>query len=836
MPKCSIIIPVYNHASLTRQCLNTILGNPPLGGDYEIIVVDDASTDTTPSLLKLYGSQIRVHTQSQNLGFATACNDGAALSTGEHLVFLNNDTLPVPGWLDVLVQYAESHPGAAVVGSKLLFPNNTVQHAGVVICQDLHPRHLYSGFPADHPAVNKSRRFQIVTAACALFRREAFEQVGGFDTAFKNSYEDVDICLRLGEKGYEIHYCHQSVLCHLESVSRDTRGAQEMHNFQIYFSRWAHRLKPDDLAYYLGDEMLRVAYRELYPLQIEISPLLAVVAGGDSERQADRLLDARARQVFDLLKENIYLKTRAESAPRGEDYRQLVDRIRQVVQNTLPSEATVLVVSKGDNELLEWGGRKCWHFPQTENGAYAGYYPGSSTAAIAHMEALRAKGADYILFPATCFWWLNYYAGFREHLERRYEKIEGGEGVCAIYALRRRTGGVADRWQEQFEQVLAECRRQLDHDAAILDWNTGLQLADAFPHEKVFSPLSIGQMLPYLDHSVDIVAVASPGRALLDEARRVSRTAVVTFKPEKGVRGSRTHGLSVDWLRARTEVYAPASSIIIPTFNGAANLNMCLDALEETLPPDFRGEIIVVNDASTDETEGLVEDRKKREKRLRLIRNNRNLGFLTSCNVGSKEANGEILIFLNNDTLPEPGWLPPILQLFGEYPDAGAVGGRLLYPDGRLQEAGGVVFCDGSAANFGRGDLNVDDPLFTYVREVDYCSGALLATPRELFKKLGGFDERYRPAYYEDTDYCFQVRTQGLKVYYQPESIIIHSEGATSGTDLKSGTKRYQVLNRSKFVRKWRRALKRQPAPPNRIDIETWHALAVRENSPRQMP
>lgn len=308
MAKCSIIIPVYNHASLTRQCLNSILGNPPLGGDFEIIVIDDASLDITPTLLASYGDKIRVLTHKENAGFATACNDGAALSSGEFITFLNNDTIPEDGWLDALISYAFDHPKAAVVGSKLLFPNDTIQHAGMVICQDLYPRHIYNGFPAAHQAVNKSRRFQVVTAACALVQREAFEKVGGFDNAFTNGYEDVDLCLRIREIGYEIHYCHESVLCHLEAVSRDPRGPEEKHNSRLYLSRWGHLVEPDDWKYYLEDGMIQITYRELYPLQIEISPLLAVVGGEESERLADKLLDSRARTEFDLLKENIQLK------------------------------------------------------------------------------------------------------------------------------------------------------------------------------------------------------------------------------------------------------------------------------------------------------------------------------------------------------------------------------------------------------------------------------------------------------------------------------------------------------------------------------------------------
>jgi GT2 family glycosyltransferase len=314
MPRCSIIIPVYNRMLLTRRCLNAILECPPLGGDFELIVVDDASSDSTPSLLAEYGQRVRVVTHTQNTGFARTCNDGASSASGDYLVFLNNDTIPQRGWLDALVRYADGHPQAAVVGSKLLFPNDTIQHAGVVIDQTGWPRHIYAGFPADHPAVNKSRRYQIVTAACALFRREAFERVGGFDTVYRNSVEDVDICLRLGELGAEIHYCHESVLYHLESVS-EGRHDYDQHNTKIYLERWFPRVQWDDIHYYLEDELLKLSYPNMsysmsYPVQIYVSPALATVRQDADARQVDELLTLRSRQVFELLKENIWQSIR----------------------------------------------------------------------------------------------------------------------------------------------------------------------------------------------------------------------------------------------------------------------------------------------------------------------------------------------------------------------------------------------------------------------------------------------------------------------------------------------------------------------------------------------
>jgi len=151
-PRCSIVIPVHGRAGLTRRCLEAILSAAPRT-PFEIIVVDDASEDATPELLARQTDPVRSLRRERSGGFAAACNDGAAAARGDLLVFLNNDTEPHEGWLDALADHADAHLEAAVVGAKLLFPDGTVQHAGVVICQDGRPRHLYAGFPADHPAV-----------------------------------------------------------------------------------------------------------------------------------------------------------------------------------------------------------------------------------------------------------------------------------------------------------------------------------------------------------------------------------------------------------------------------------------------------------------------------------------------------------------------------------------------------------------------------------------------------------------------------------------------------------------------------------------------------------
>jgi GT2 family glycosyltransferase len=315
MVDCSIIIPVLNQEFLTRQCLDTLLGPARDRSSCEIIVVDDGSGEATVSMLAEYGEAIRVVRHERNRGFAVSCNDGAAVAQGRFLVFLNNDTVPLSGWLDALVAHTEQAPRAAIVGSKLLFPDRTIQHCGMVICADRMPRHLYVGFPADHPAVNRSRRFQVVTAASLLIRRGLFEALGGFDTAYRNGCEDVDLCLRAGATGQEVHYCHASELYHLASMS-EGRTDHDGHNEQIYRERWALRVQPDDWLYYMEDGLIRLEYGLHTPLRLTLAPELGIVVDQDGTAGAvEQLLAKRALQVALHMRENLYLKLQLKRPP-----------------------------------------------------------------------------------------------------------------------------------------------------------------------------------------------------------------------------------------------------------------------------------------------------------------------------------------------------------------------------------------------------------------------------------------------------------------------------------------------------------------------------------------
>ena len=316
-PICSVVIPVHNHVALTQQCLDTLLIGHHNEPEFEIVVVDDASTDDTPELLASYGEQVRVVTLTANQGFAGACNAAAETARGKFLVFLNNDTVPTPGWLAALVRYADVHPAAGVIGSKLLYPDDTVQHAGIVFGSDGLHHHIYAGFPKDHPAVNISRRFQAVTAACCLVRRQSWDQLGGFDTSFINGWEDVDLCLRFGAAGQEIHYCHESVLYHLDKASRGQDPTGEQHNRELFQQRWGERVEWDSIRYYVDDGLFYVFDSPLYPLVVKGSPELVVMRENHDDA-IERVLGQHAEQVATLrllistLQEQLAESTRSE--------------------------------------------------------------------------------------------------------------------------------------------------------------------------------------------------------------------------------------------------------------------------------------------------------------------------------------------------------------------------------------------------------------------------------------------------------------------------------------------------------------------------------------------
>ncbi|WP_298282094.1 glycosyltransferase [Acidocella sp.] len=248
----------------------------------------------------------------------------------------------------------------------------------------------------------------------------------------------------------------------------------------------------------------------------------------------------------------------------------------------------------------------------------------------------------------------------------------------------------------------------------------------------------------------------------------------------------------------------PIVSIIISTYGQVDFTLLCLSSIMASAPT-VPLEVVLVDDAYP----GPEDVSRLREiPGIIFTRNETNLGFLLSCNRAAALAKGRYLYMLNNDTELLPGAIDQLVQTLEARPDVGLVGSKLIFADGSLQEAGGILWGDGSGWNFGRGG-DPARPEFNYPREVDYCSGASIMLARALFTALGGFDPAYAPAYYEDSDLAMRIRARGLKTLYVPRSVVIHHEGKSHGTDTKRGVKAYQATNQAKFAAQWGAVLRR---------------------------
>lgn len=279
-------------------------------------------------------------------------------------------------------------------------------------------------------------------------------------------------------------------------------------------------------------------------------------------------------------------------------------------------------------------------------------------------------------------------------------------------------------------------------------------------------------------------------------------------------------------------VRKPLVSVVIPVHDKFAVTHNCLSALLLAYnAAPF--EVIVVDDGSTDETLEIA----SRVKGVTVVRHDRAKGFVDACNAGVAAARGSYVALLNNDTEATAGWLDELLFVFRNFDDVGLAGSRLIYPDGRLQEAGGIVWSSGDPANYGSGG-NPHEPRFCYTREADYVSGAALMMPRALWRKLGGLSLDMRPGYFEDTDLAFKVRAAGKRVVYAPFSTVIHYEGVTGGTDTTAGMKRFQEVNRPKFKRKWAEQYRFHAGPEDGADLAKdrgvrFRALFIDQQTPR---
>jgi GT2 family glycosyltransferase len=370
----SIIIVTFNGLVFTRLCLESLLANTE-DGSYEAIVVDNGSHDRTGQYLRALSQrhpQVRVILNRENVGFGPATNQGLAVARGETLALLNNDTIVPPSWLTRLSHHLAA-PDIGLVGAVTGFAGNEAR-----ININYRTYGELEEFARARADAHRGETLDIPVAEmfCVALRRDVYERLGPLDERFEiGMFEDDDYSLRARRAGYR-------VVC-----------------------------AEDTFVHHFG--------------QASFGQLVASGARG-------RLFQANQRRF----EEKWGIPWEHHRSRLTPEYEELIREVRESVRQVIPAEATVVVVSRGDNELLALEGRRAWHFPQTDAGDYAGSYPADSASAMADLERLRARGAEFLVFPRTTFWWLDHYRDLADRLGQSRGQLLRRDGACAIYDLR----------------------------------------------------------------------------------------------------------------------------------------------------------------------------------------------------------------------------------------------------------------------------------------------------------------------------------------------------------------------------------------------------------------
>jgi GT2 family glycosyltransferase len=372
-PEASVVVVSLDNLAFTRMCLEALLANTR-DEAVEVLVVDNGSADGTPHYLRELAAldpRVRLVLNPRNAGFARACNQGLALARGNLLVLLNNDALVPPGWL-ARVRTALADPSIGLAGPAT---NRIGNEAEVEVAYDTWGGFLDEAMRRADEQTGEVVEIGTVTMFCLAMRRDVFARIGPLDQRFEiGLLEDDDYSMRARELGLRTVYL------------------------------------PDLLVHHFGE----TSFGELIP-------------SGDYGR-----ILAANKQRFE---EKWGRSWQPYSRGQKPEYERITRRIREIVAATLPPEAVVLVVSRGDDALLELESRQALHFPPSEEGSWAGHHPASSEDAVAQLEAMRAEGGQFLVFPSTGLWWLDHYIEFGEHLERNYPVLVRDIETCVIYSL-----------------------------------------------------------------------------------------------------------------------------------------------------------------------------------------------------------------------------------------------------------------------------------------------------------------------------------------------------------------------------------------------------------------
>lgn len=765
--RVSIIIPLYNQVAYTAQCLEALAQNTPQELNFEVVLVDNASSDGTEAFLAQLSGDVVVHRNSENLGFAKACNQGAHIATGEILVFLNNDTIPKPGWLEALIEGLEQ-PNVGAVGSKLLFPSGLIQHAGVVFDQRGWPYHWQYNQPPS-PLIDQERELQAVTAACIAIPRALFMQLGGFDEVFLNGYEDVDLCLKVREAGYRILYKPKSELIHFGSVS-EGRGTRESENLRIFLERWATRIVPD--------------YDRFQSIAANRNPVYSVViVTYNSSATIEACLLSALRTLGP--DDEVIVVDNASSDETCEIVESLA---RQDPRLTLLRSAENLGFSEGSNLGI-----------RRSLGAYVVLLNPDTVVTsgwLNKMSAYFASGKVGAVGPTS-----DYVAGLQKvGLYLPEAKLAGSspEQISAELSTRG-SQGVETKLLIGFcmmfsRHVLEEVgfldpELFLGNDDLDMSWRLrqkGYRLlvaTDTFVHH-------VGQV------SFNTEPSEKTRRLVQESTDLLARNLVAHYGPGRVPAAMDLWG--IDWFTPSTGVLDahPVTSIVVLTYNQVEVTRLCIESLFQHTR-DF--ELILVDNASTDDTVPYLKALAETHENVKLILNSINRGFAGGCNQGIAAATGRDVVLLNNDTIVTEGWLEGLIEA-SRTTGADIVGprtNRIAGPQQVEAVSYDPLTLDGFDAFLKDWRLR-PHANWPSMRVIGFC----MFIRRHVLDVIGGLDTAFGTGNYEDDDFCMRALVAGFSIVVT-DAVFIHHFGSATFKGQKIDYRATLERNWTLFKQKW---------------------------------
>ena len=792
-PDVSVCIPTYNHEKYIHECITSVLNQDYK--DLEVVITDDFSTDgTVNAILPFVSEAVRLLRHDKNYGPSVAANNSIGNSRGDFICYFNSDDAFLPSKVSKQRKVLEENPEIGAVFSFVEYMDDESRT-----------------IPGPSLKGNRSKELWLrlffyegnfLSAPTVMIRRSILDKIGLFDHRLVQ-VQDFDLWIRLCLEA-EIHvieeplirYRIRSEMKNLGSNTPEKRGR----------ILWEMSKAMDRLCLVKDNaELIRIFPEARTGVEngLPLTMTLALLALGGQ----------RWTRAFGI--ELLY-----HAIHRLEDV-QLLARVGLGMSDffRMAAEADVF----GGRAEAEIEARHDYLFEEHEKlqASFADQNDYVSTLQH-HATEMRARHdylfEEYEKLQASFAEQNDYVSTLQHHATEMRAEIERARHESAQVAQRLAAIETSSIWRatrplRRAGQRFPRLARTMRRGAKLAWWSVTLQLPRRYrlwrnrqgPHPAQDVVADLRLLLAAVMQPVEGLALASAESPVLDAALNAQGAGTSPAQPA---------GIRVPFSPE------PVVTVIISTYGQIGFTIACLRSIAEHAPRNPT-EVIVVDDAYPDiDALSALRD----VSGIQLVRNPANLGFLRSCNQAAKAAKGRYLYVLNNDTEIQPNSIDALVDLLDVRPDVGMAGSKLLSPDGRLQEAGGILWTDASGWNFGRGD-DPSRPEYNYVREVDYCSGASIMVRRSVFEELGGFDETFVPAYYEDADLAFRIRSLGMKVLYEPRSVVVHHEGISHGTDLTVGVKAHQVANQGRMAERWAATLARENYETSR------HILRARDRA-----